>query len=129
MNVIDPGFGPAPQHLERGSSVTHNSLEASQRPHISLIYRRHSRPRCVDQKALCKGTNRTRGGWLHSPLDSIKPYQRSGFAARRARRSCKPNASDNNRRLDRISEPREESFVFTVRANPEPNYHATLHDT
>lgn len=76
MNVIDPGFGPAPQHLERGSSVTHNSLEASQRPHISLIDRRHSRPRCVDQKAFCKGTNRTRGGWLHSLLDSIKPYQR-----------------------------------------------------
>jgi hypothetical protein len=33
---------PATQILERGSSVTHNSLVASQRPHISLIDRRHS---------------------------------------------------------------------------------------
>ena len=41
MDVIDPVLGPAPQILERGSSVTHNSLEASQRPHISLIDRRH----------------------------------------------------------------------------------------
>ena len=32
---------PATQILERGSSVTHNSLVASQRPHISLIDRRH----------------------------------------------------------------------------------------
>ena len=32
---------PAPQNLERGSSVTHNSLVANQRPHISLIDRRH----------------------------------------------------------------------------------------
>ena len=42
MDVIDPALRwPAPQILERGSSVTHNSLEASQRPHISLIDRRH----------------------------------------------------------------------------------------
>ena len=41
MDVIDPAAMPAPQHLERGSSVTHNSLVASQRPHISLIDRRH----------------------------------------------------------------------------------------
>ena len=34
-------LAPATQILERGSSVTHNSLEASQRPHISLIDRRH----------------------------------------------------------------------------------------
>jgi hypothetical protein len=39
-NVIDPAL-PASQSLERGSSVTHNSLEANQRPHISLIDRRH----------------------------------------------------------------------------------------
>jgi hypothetical protein len=39
-NVIDPAQ-PASQSLERGSSVTHNSLEANQRPHISLIDRRH----------------------------------------------------------------------------------------
>ena len=37
--------------------------------------------------------------------------------------------SVNNRWLDRISEPREEPFVFTVRANPEPNYDAAFHDT
>ena len=30
-----------PQTLERGSSVTNNSLAANQRPHISLIDRRH----------------------------------------------------------------------------------------
>jgi hypothetical protein len=30
-----------PQRLERGSSVTNNSLAANQRPHISLIDRRH----------------------------------------------------------------------------------------
>ena len=30
-----------PQSLERGSSVTNNSLAANQRPHISLIDRRH----------------------------------------------------------------------------------------
>jgi hypothetical protein len=40
-NVIDPAAMPAPQLLERGSSVTHNSLVANQRPHISLIDRRH----------------------------------------------------------------------------------------
>jgi transposase len=38
---------PATQTLARGSSVTHNSLEANQRPHISLIDRRHQAPlRC-----------------------------------------------------------------------------------
>ena len=41
MNVIDPVLRPATQILERGSSVTHNSLVANQRPHISLIDRRH----------------------------------------------------------------------------------------
>ena len=40
-DVIDPAAMPAPQILERGSSVTHNSLVANQRPHISLIDRRH----------------------------------------------------------------------------------------
>jgi len=39
-DVIDPAT-PATQTLERGSSVTHNSLEASQCPHISMIDRRH----------------------------------------------------------------------------------------
>jgi hypothetical protein len=38
---------PATKTLERGSSVTRNSLEATQRPHISLIDRRHHAPlRC-----------------------------------------------------------------------------------
>ena len=34
-------FSATPQCLERGSSVTYNSLAANQRPHISLIDRRH----------------------------------------------------------------------------------------
>src|SRR5829696_1929839 len=42
-DVIDPAL-PATQSLERGSSVTHNSLVANQRAHISLIDRRHSGP-------------------------------------------------------------------------------------
>src|SRR5262249_30049430 len=42
---------PATQSLERGSSVTHNSLVAIQRAHISLIDRRHTRPRRVPYRA------------------------------------------------------------------------------
>jgi len=42
---------PASQSLERGSSVTHNSLDATQRAHISLIDRRHTRPRRVPYRA------------------------------------------------------------------------------
>ena len=46
-HVIDPVLGPAPQILERGSSVTNNSLAAIQRPNISLIDRRLSVARRV----------------------------------------------------------------------------------
>jgi len=39
-------LAPAPQSLERGSSVTHHSLDANQRAHINLIDRRHQAPPC-----------------------------------------------------------------------------------
>jgi len=68
--------------------VTHNSLVASQRPHISLIDRRHFDDAAlpmrfyVKQKILQIGCRRCR-----SPIDSVKPYQRSRFAAPYAQRS------------------------------------------
>ena len=81
--------------------MTHNSLVASQRPHISLIDRRH-----FDYAALPIGLLirmqaclREAGG-RRSPLDSIKPYQRPGCGAPKEARSADSQASLTNRLLD-----------------------------
>jgi hypothetical protein len=75
QSVIDPAM-PATQGLERGSSVTHNSLVANQRAHISLIDRRHLRPRRVPYRAKRNfHARRIWQGHAHA-LDSVKPYQR-----------------------------------------------------
>jgi hypothetical protein len=77
-HVIDPTYGSAPQSLERGSSVTNNSLAASQRPNISLIDRRLSDARRVPYRVRfnVKNARREKAGTA-SPLDRGKPYQRS----------------------------------------------------
>src|SRR3990172_8931207 len=80
-NVIDPVLGPAPQILERGSSVTNNSLAANQRPNISLIDRRLSVARRVPYRVRLD-SNKTclaRKQGAASPLDTGKPYQRFGL--------------------------------------------------
>jgi hypothetical protein len=72
--------------------VTHSSLEANQRPHISLIDRRHfdhaALPigRYVNQRAAPEAADLTR------PLDSVKPYQRACFAAPAEARSAESAA-------------------------------------
>jgi hypothetical protein len=68
---------PASQSLERGSSVTHNSLAATQRPNISLIDRRSRWPRRVPYRARVANHHAAPGAaGKTSPLDSMKPYQR-----------------------------------------------------
>jgi hypothetical protein len=58
--------------------VTHNSLDANQRAHISLIDRRHLRPRRVPHRAISNDIHVLRQMWQdHShAIDSVKPYQR-----------------------------------------------------
>jgi hypothetical protein len=59
--------------------VTHNSLVANQRAHISLIDRRHLRPRRVPHRAIQLLTfMRYAEAWQETSraIDSIKPYQR-----------------------------------------------------
>jgi len=53
--VVSPSMTPR----TRGSSVTHNSLVANQRAHISLIDRRHFRPRRVPHRAISLLHSRT----------------------------------------------------------------------
>src|SRR3972149_2569180 len=79
-NVIDPVLGPAPQILERGSSVTNNSLAANQRPNISLIDRRLSVARRVPYRVrfTSNKTCSARKQGASSLLDTGKPYQRLG---------------------------------------------------
>jgi hypothetical protein len=62
--------------------VTHNSLVASQRPHISLIDRRHFDYAALPIAPLMKrkAASYVKQG-LSLGLDSVKPYQRPGFAA------------------------------------------------
>ena len=48
---------PATQSLERASSVTHNSLAATQRAHISLIDRRHRWARRLPYRAAVVSAN------------------------------------------------------------------------
>jgi hypothetical protein len=81
--------------------VTHNSLVASQRAHISLIDRRHLRPHRVLHRALCQPNYCAGRREIRSPLDSVKPYQRPGFAALKEARSAVAKASVNNRLLER----------------------------
>ena len=71
--------------------MTHNSLAANQRPNISLIDRRHFDDAVLPIRIIERCTTGVyvngRGG--HSPLDSIKPYQRPRFAAPDEARSAR----------------------------------------
>jgi hypothetical protein len=69
------GPRPPPQSLERGSSVTNNSLAANQRPNISLIDRRHCSARRVPSRVPSTPPCRKRQSTAR-PIDSNKPYQR-----------------------------------------------------
>jgi hypothetical protein len=86
--------------------VTHNSLAANQRPNISLIDRRHfdhaALPIRITERCTTGVYVNGRGG--HSPLDSIKPYQRPRFAAPHAQRS-ELKALGNNALLERMDQP------------------------
>jgi hypothetical protein len=62
--------------------VTHNSLVASQRPHISLIDRRHFGDAALPMRLYVKQKMlQTKGSRCRSPIDSVKPYQRPRCAA------------------------------------------------
>jgi hypothetical protein len=82
--------------------VTHNSLAANQRPNISLIDRRHfdhaALPIRITERCTTGVYVNGRGG--HSPLDSIKPYQRSRCAALKKARSAAAQASVTNALLE-----------------------------
>jgi hypothetical protein len=59
--------------------VTHNSLVANQRAHISLIDRRHLRPRRVPHRAIQLKDMKAAafaGAGTARAIDSVKPYQR-----------------------------------------------------